>query len=204
MIIDAGEGTLALAREVRRVLEARGLPAQLSWEETLPDPALRMRAGIGAPLFISLARAPLGAERFNLYYLTEGGYLDGENGLNGENGGALAEGLGAGIRQVAPEQLSELGPTARARLEPLVANLAQGEALARLLGAGLEARTGLELGELGGAPLYLLSGAAGRGVMLELSTDVPASPGLVAALADTLIEALPVVAAATAPLSESP
>lgn len=171
LILDPSGQTAALAGELQRLLGARGVNAELTWTQDPAPPEVRARSGVGAPLFVTLSRAPLGPGRVNLYYLAP------------ETPSAL---LQAPLRAGAEAPLSEAG---RERLAALPLDLALGERVARLLGTALKARTGLQP-RLVEAPLFALSGAAGRGVMLELSTAVPTTPGLVAALAESLAAVL--------------
>jgi len=169
IVLDPGEGTLEAAKRLQRMLRRRGRQVRLTWAGGVPDPEARMRAGIGAPLFVSLARAPLPEGRFNLYY------LEGE-----------AATLAADIRQGTENAPEALSPRSRALLARLAPDLGRGPELARRLRRRLEARTELRLGTLMGAPVYVLSGAAGRGVMLELSPRDLARPELIPVLADAL------------------
>ena len=157
----------ALVEGLRRALEERGAQVQL----TQGGVSARMAAGIGAPLFVSLANAPLEAGQFGLYYLA-----------------GDAASLGAVIRQNAAEtrmDADELTPPQRV-LQSLAPDLSQGEAYAQRVSERLEAE-GWQAVSVEGAPLYLLSGAAGRGVLLELNpTDLTSTSVLIEPLADVL------------------
>ncbi len=166
IVLDAGDA----AEPLRRALEARGVRVQLAQG----DLAARMAAGIGAPLFVSLEPAPLSSGQFGVYYLE----------------GDVAS-LDAAIRQNAAEaDFSADDPTSltppQRTLSRLVPDLTQGERYAQRLSARLEAE-GWQALSVEGAPLYLLAGAAGRGVLLELNPDDLASDALVSPLADALV-----------------
>lgn len=160
-----------LAQSLRRALEERGAQVQ----RTQGGVSARMAAGIGAPLFVSLTNAPLEAGQFGLYYLA-----------------GDAASLSAVIRQNAArartnvnESADELSVPQRV-LQSLTPDLALGEAYAQRVSKRLEAQ-GWQAVSVEGAPLYLLSGAAGRGVLLELPANLTSTPELSEPLADALI-----------------
>ena len=173
IVLDSGNATATgdqLTEPLRRALEARGAQVQLA----RGDLAARMAAGIGAPLFVSLEAAPLETGQIGIYY------LEGDTAS-----------LNAVIRQNAAEADAspddpdaDLAPPQRV-LRRLTPDLARGERYAQRLSERLEA-AGWQALSVEGAPLYLLSGAAGRGVLLELSAADLASDALVDPLADAL------------------
>ena len=174
---------VAAAERLRSALRERGLDAQFTRAgDVSASLDARTRAGVGAPLFVSVGDAPLETGQFNLYYLAD-------------DVTAGSAGLDAVIRQSAAEvsRANPREPTAPQRtLQRLAPDLSQGERYADALSERLEAE-GWRAAQIGGAPLYLLSGAAGRGLMLELSAADLASD----ALTDTLADALEALLAAS-------
>jgi len=167
LVVGAGAGTVAFARQVQGALGAQGVRVRV-----LSSAAqLWAQAQFTAPVWLSLRRAPLAAGRFSVYYLSAG-----------------APTLDAPVRFAAAE--ATLSEAARARLAGLTPDLGRGERLARGLADALEGRTPLTLDALMAAPLAELSAAAGRGVMLELSAadleNAALAEGLAAALATLL------------------
>lgn len=160
LVLAAGPGTAPLAGRLRRALEAGGTQVQLLNGAA----AAAQDRKFTAPVLLSLRQAPLRAGRFNIYYLA------------GE-----VPALDAPVRFASAE--ATLSEVARARLAQVTPDLARGERLARGLAGALERRTPLTLASLMGAPLLELSGAAGRGVMLELSPADLRNEGLAAPLA---------------------
>lgn len=138
---------------------------------------LRSQAGIGARLFVSVHAADLPAGRFNLYYL---GDVD------------AATGLGAALRENAEAALAAPNTDALRRriLLDLVPDLSAGERYARDLGSDLVGTVSLRAELVSPAPLAVLYGAAGRGLLLELSPGDLADESLAAPLAAALVKAL--------------
>jgi N-acetylmuramoyl-L-alanine amidase len=176
----SGSGTdgalsLTLALELRALLERRGLTVELTREGEAPTP-LENRAsrGIGADLFVSFGVAPLEPGQLNLYYLDDA---------------ATIESLGMAIRHNAQSAMtSEATDGLRRRLLlGLVPDLAFGEVAARHLANTLE---GYQAATVAGAPLYVLGGAAGRGMMIELSREDLERQELADALAASLASLL--------------
>lgn len=167
IVLDAGPGTVALAHSLEQVLGDRGAEVEL----VTPQAATAAHGVFGAPFVLALRRAPLAPGRFGVYYLAPGAPL-----------------LDAPVRRAAPDAaLSEAG---RARLVALTPALERGEELARDLAEGLAASTPLTLTSLLEAPLLELSGAAGRGVLLELSAADLRAGSLSNTLSAPLAEAL--------------
>lgn len=167
LLLRAGAGTETLARRLREALAAQGVNVMLTQADEAFDVA---RVGVAAPFLLALARAPLASDRFNLYYLVDSGAVP------------L---LDAPLR-LASVQESLSGPE-RARLAGLTPELARGEQAADLLAENLEANTPLRRDQVRAAPLLVLSGAAGRGLLLELGPDELADSGLVAPLVTSLV-----------------
>ena len=144
MVLQADPGTEKLAGHLKTALESQGIRVRLI---ASGDAA---QAGFAAPFLLALRRALLPAGRFNVYYLPPD-----------------ASALSAPVRRAPPE--TTLSEGVRAQLARLAPDPTLGERLARGLATGLAARTSLTPGTLMAVPLQSLSGAAGRGVMLELS-----------------------------------
>ncbi len=153
--------TLAFAGRLRDALLERGYPSRLTREaDTSPPLGRRAAAGTGADLFVSLHAARLPEGRFNLYFLDDGT-------LSGDG--------------VSPSPTLDLAPD-------FTPDFPAGERYARAVSGALAGTLAPQA--LESAPLAVLGGAAGRGVMLELSPQDLASETLPARLADALVAAL--------------
>lgn len=168
LVLAAGAGTTPFAGRLRRALEVRGVEGLFISEAGEAQAQLRFTA----PLLLSLRQAPLAAGRFSVTYLA----------------GAEMPTLSAPVRHASAD--TALSAAGRARLASLTPDLGRGERLARGLADALERRTPLTLASLMGAPLLELSGAAGRGVMLELSPADLADATLAAPLAAVVADLL--------------
>ncbi len=150
-------------------------------ERTRPSAAAitlrdRSTAGVGADAFVSIHAAPLPAGRGRMYVLDD---ATGQRALE------------TAVRANAETALAspETDALRRALLLRLVPDPDVGQRLAASLGASL-ARAGVVFDPVEGAPLAVLQGAAGRGVLLELSPDDLRDPALALALAAALATAL--------------
>lgn len=132
--------------------------------------------GVGADAFVSVHVAPLAAGRGRVYVLDDAS-------------GAAA--MDMAVRRNAESALASPSTDAlrRTLLLGLVADVDAGWRLAGALRTALGA-AGLTLDPVEGAPLAVLEGAAGRGVLLELSPVDLADPSLPRALAAALVAAL--------------
>ena len=174
--------TLVFAKRLGAALLARGYSSRLTREaDTSPPLERRAAAGTGADLFVSLHAAPLPAGRFNLYFL---GAEDVANGVGNLSSPLRRE------AEAAANAPSDPGtdPVERELLKRLAPDPAAGERYARavsgVLGGTLTPQT------VESAPLFVLGGAAGRGLLLELSPQDLASESLPAALADAVVALL--------------
>ncbi len=163
VVLQADANAAAFAKRLKDVLEARGVRV-LTTGAAAPE-------GFTAPFLLALREAPVTAGRFSVYYLA----------------GADAPTLAAPVRSAAAGVVSEAG---RARVAQLTPDLERGERLARALAGALTRHTPLTLASLMGAPLLELSGAAGRGVMLELSPADLAGGNLAAPLGAAVTDLL--------------
>ncbi len=166
---------LAAAERLAGALRQRGYEVVLTRDGDYAVPvATRSAAGIGADLFVSLHAASLPAGTYNAYYL-------------GEADGVAS--LDMAIRENAQGAAAE--ETDRLRRElllGLVPDLAAGRELAEGLGARLFTLAGLRADGVSGAPLQVLGGAAGRGLLLELSPDDLMGADLPVLLAEALAD----------------
>lgn len=162
--------TLAFAHRLADLLASAGVDVRLTRESSADVPLpLRSSLGTEADLFVSLHAANLPAGQFNLYFLG-----DAEDIVN----------LRATIRQNAEAEAASptTDETRRRILLGLVPDLPLGESLARDLSRELSRSAGLSPALLAPAPLFVLGGAAGRGLLLEFSAEDLTSPELPEAL----------------------
>ncbi len=168
--------TLSLAQHLRNSLNSRGYNSVLTREGDFNVPLeTRNNAGIGAALFISLHAENLPRGQFNLYYLGDAEKL---------------ESLNLALRQNAETEVSssQTDSLRRRILLQLVPNVELGKRLARNFEKAFIDRGGYRLAQLESLPLFVLSGAAGRGLLLEFShQDLLVPESLAETLADTLI-----------------
>lgn len=194
VVIDAGHGgddpgirfdggdteadlTLAFAQ---RLGERIGRSADVALTRRGADPvsvSSRAAAGVGADLFVSVHAAPLPPGQFRAYYLGEAGTPD-------ELAYAIRENAADAAREAPTDSVR------RQILLDLVPDLGTGERFAQALGSELFQVGGYRLAESGPAPLAVLVGAAGRGLLLEFSPADLASPSLPDALAAALTSVL--------------
>lgn len=166
--------TLRFTLQLAEALQARDVDVRLTRRDDAALPLeLRSQAGIGASLFVSLHAADLPAGQFNLYYL-------GDQGSGPGFDSALRENAEAALNAPDTDALR------RRVLLNLVPDLALGGRYARDLSAELGGSTSLRSALVTSAPLAVLNGAAGRGLLLELSPDDLTDEQLAAALAAAL------------------
>ena len=172
--------TLALANELAQALGERDIELRLTRQDDSALPLdLRSQGGIGADLFVSLHGADLVTGQYNAYYLGDGTVPYTELAMRENAETALASPATDALR--------------RQVLLNLVPDLSKGETYARTVNSEL-ARVGFQTATLTAAPMLVLGGAAGRGVLLEFSlTDLASDDtreDLVDALADAITDAL--------------
>ncbi len=167
--------TLNLAQQLRDSLNLRGYNSVLTREGDFNvSLETRNNAGVGAALFVSLHAENLPKGQFNLYYLGDAERL---------------ESLNLAIRQNAETEVnsSQTDRLRRQILLQLVPNVELGKRLARNFERIFVDRSGYRLAHLEALPLFILSGAAGRGILLEFSYEDLLTPK---ALSETLADAL--------------
>lgn len=172
------EQVFTLASNMQSALAARGLQVGLTRAIHEQTPLTsRSQQAVGVPLFISLHAADIPSNTFNIYYLGEASQdsslnlalqQNAESAVNSDNTDAIR-------RQV---------------LLNLLSDISAGEDYARQF-TRLLADEGLRFQSVDAAPIYVLSGAAGRGVLLELSRrdlrDAQGIERLAAALSDAVV-----------------
>lgn len=193
IVIDAGHGgqdtglvtaqgsesslTLAAAQRLAAALRQRGFEVTLTRDGDFTVPIdTRSAAGIGADVYLSLHAADLPAGTFNAYYLGEA---------------ADVESLEMAIRRnAAGAAARETDRLRRELLLGLIPDLDVGRQSAEGIAAGLFTLGDYRAGEVAPAPLQVLGGAAGRGVLVEFSPADLASEQLPLHLAQALADLL--------------
>ncbi len=170
--------TLAFAERLAAALRARGMTVSLTRDsDSEVQVEQRSRLGIGADLFVSLHAADLALGEFRVYYLG-----DAANVTSLEM--AVRENAANELRTAAVDELR------RRILLGLITDLDVGRRAAEGLAGRLFTVAGYRADAVQGAPLQVLGGAAGRGVLLEFSAPDLASDGLPERLADALAQLL--------------
>lgn len=166
--------SLAFAERLASALEGRGMHVELTRRsDSLVDVPERSRSGASADLFLSLHAAELAVGEFRAYYLGDASNVTS---------------LQLAMRENAAQAVRDGGTDALRRqlLLGLVPDLDVGRRVAEALAGRLFAIGGYRAESLTSAPIQVLGGAAGRGVLLEFSPADLASDGL----ADRLAEAV--------------
>ncbi|MDZ7704172.1 MAG: N-acetylmuramoyl-L-alanine amidase [Trueperaceae bacterium] len=172
--------TLTLARDLAERLRADGYRVTLTRDSDIALPlAARSDLASGADLFLSLHGAPLPAGSFNLYYLGDAAGLASLDM-------AVRQNAASAVRTAASVEGSSTDTLRRRILLGLIPDVGRGELLARDLSAELAQEANYRAAERSAAPLYILGGAAGRGLLLELSPDNFTNRDLAEILADAL------------------
>jgi len=171
-----GELTRAFVDHVAAELQRAGLDVERT--RTGPAPvslADRAALGVGADGFVSVHLGDLSRRRVRIYVLDDAAALDA---------------LDRAIRWNAETAVARPDTDAvrRAVLLRLVPDLDRGRAWATAL-SGTLAAEGWSVDAPVGAPLAVLTGAAGRGLLLELSAEDLRDPTAVASLARALLDA---------------
>ncbi len=166
--------TLAFAERLAAALEGRGMRVTLTRTLDAPvEQAERERLGVGADLFLSFHVAPVELGEFRAYYL---GAAANVTSLDM----AVRENAAAALRDDTTDALR------RELLLGLVPDLDVGRRISEALAGRLFAVGGYRAEVLTSAPLQVLGGAAGRGVLLEFSAADLASDGLPDRFADAI------------------
>lgn len=169
--------TLGFAERLAAALRQRGLGVELTRDSdySLGIPQ-RSNAGVGAELFLSLHVGEVPSGDYNAYYLADAGDVTSLEMAIRENAAAAAVGTTDELR--------------RQLLLGLVPDLEQGRMLADGLGGRLFTLAGYRANVVSGAPLQVLGGAAGRGLLLEFSAADLAGDELAQTLAAAVVELL--------------
>jgi N-acetylmuramoyl-L-alanine amidase len=169
--------TYSFARRLAAALEQHGLRASLTRDEATNVPlATRSALGATGDFFISIHGAPRAVGQVHIYYL--GDATD-------------PQALALAVRENAAATVPTLSTDSLRRqiLLGLVPDLAAGERVARELARTLGAQPGVTV-TTSATPLYVLFGAAGRGVLLELSPSDLDSEAFVARVAAAVASSL--------------
>ncbi len=170
--------TLSFVERLATALRARGMSVTLTRDSDYDVQVdQRARAGIGADLFLSLHVADLPLGVFRAYYLGDA---------------ANVESLDMAVRENAAAELRDAGTDELRRrlLLGLVTDLDVGRRAAEGLAVRLFSIAGYRADLITGAPLQVLGGAAGRGMLLEFTAADLASDGLPERLAEALDQLL--------------
>lgn len=170
--------TLEFVTRLRAALEARGYEVALTRDSdrNLPTPE-RSRRGVGADLLLSFHVAELPLGEFNAYYLSDAKDVEGLHM-------AIRENAAGALRAGGTDELR------RQLLLGLIPDLDIGRRTAEALAGRLFQNAGYRANSVAGAPLQVLGGAAGRGVLLEFAAaDLAAGalPERVAEAVDQLL-----------------
>lgn len=169
--------TLGFAERLAAALRQRGLGAELTRDSDYAlDVSSRSNAGVGADLFISVHVGDLPSGDFNAYYLADA---------------TDVASLDLAIRNNAAEAAAT--STDRLRRElllGLVPALDEGRPLVDGISGRLFTIGNYRANVVAGAPLQVLGGAAGRGLLLEFSASDLAGDELSRALAQAVAELL--------------
>lgn len=171
---DATERALDVARVVAQRLERAGFEVALTRSgATVPAVSERAAAGTGARLFLTLQPADLPRGSVRLYHLGDARDLRALEDAVRINAEALLE-------------RPDTDDTRRQVLLDLVVDLERGERYAEALAVTLREAGGFEVRSSLPAPVAVLTGAAGRGVLLEVGAADLADPGFAALLASAV------------------
>ena len=189
-----GALTLAFAERLAALLRARGIEVRTT-RDTDHDVPLERRsaAGVGADLFLSLHVAELPVGAFRAYYLDDAGDVQGLDVAVRANAAAALRSAD-GDANDANDATDATDALRRRLLLGLVTDLDLGRRMAEALAGQLFGQAGYRADEVAGAPLQVLGGAAGRGVLIEFAAADLASDGLPERLADAVLEVLRQVA----------
>lgn len=168
---------LELLTAVAAELERQGMDVHLLRSDAvMPSLAGRSAGGSGADLFLSVSVTGDAAGSYALYYLGDA-----------QGGELLEQSIRLNAETALPGTTDQLR---RQVLLGLVPDLQAGQRLAESLQRTLHAQSALQGGDVRAAPLQVLAGAGGRGVLLELAAVDAADPALPALLALGISSAL--------------
>ncbi|MEX2535902.1 MAG: N-acetylmuramoyl-L-alanine amidase [Trueperaceae bacterium] len=169
--------TLEVSDRLAQALRQRGLSVELSRSEDHDLPLTsRSGRGMGADLFLSIHVHPTSDRAISVYYLAEA---------------AGAAGLDMAVRQNAETELADTTDDLRRRLLlNLVPDIEVGRRYAQGLQSELFAQGGLSVADPQPAPLAVLAGSAGRGLLIELPAEITGQQSDDEALIDDLADAV--------------
>ncbi|HEX7021692.1 MAG TPA: hypothetical protein VF171_02470, partial [Trueperaceae bacterium] len=139
--------------------------------------ARRSSLGTGSDLYLSLHAAPLPIDELELYSLGDAADIDSLQM-------AMRENAETAVNSTATDAVR------RRVLLDMVSNLELGASYAASLAGGLQGLAGYQV-RTAQAPIYVLGGAAGRGLLLELGPDSLTSQALPETLAQLIGDLLP-------------
>jgi N-acetylmuramoyl-L-alanine amidase len=170
----AGELTLAATQVMAQRLERAGFDVELTRSgQGLPSVTERSALGAGSRLFLTLQAADLPAGSLRLYHLGDAADLR-----------ALEDAVRFNAETVLARQ--DTDGVRRQVLLDLVVDLALGARYAEALAAELRQAGGYQVEPPRAAPVAVLTGAAGRGLLLEASAQDLRDPGFATQLAATV------------------
>src|SRR5690606_21601707 len=178
----AGVGTesalaLGLAERVATLLRARGVSVTLTRDTDIAVLVeRRASSGVGADLFVSLHMGDVAPGEFNAYYLADAGDV-----------ASLQMAIRTNAADAADQETDRLR---RELLLGLVPDLSFGRELAEGMTGKLFALGSYRGAVVTGAPLQVLGGAAGRGVLFEFAAADMATADLAERLAQAIVEQL--------------
>gem|GEM_PF-724669 len=167
--------TLEAARVVAQRLERSGIDVDLTRSgPTLPAVEERSASGTGARLFVTLQPAQLAPGTLRVYYLGDAADLR-----------ALEDAVRVNAEAVVQRPLTDA--VRREILLDLVVDLSHGARYAAALVAALRDGGGYQVAPPIAAPVAVLTGAAGRGLLLEVSASDLSDPAFATHLASALV-----------------
>ena len=166
--------TLEFATQLVDALQTRGISASLTrTSNTQLSVSERSQLGTGAGLFISVHAGDLSSGEYNLFYL-------------GEAFSSAELDMAIRINAETATQSPDTNALRRELLLGLVPDVSLGQQYARQLSDELLQTGGYQQNTSDAAPLSVLLGAAGRGLLIEFSPQDLSSDSLVENLADAI------------------
>lgn len=175
---DESDLTFAFVQALGDAIEALGFEVVHTRDAAAAPPLeARLSLGVGADLFVSVHAAELPAGSYNIYHLDDAG-----------DAGALALAVRSNAETALAATVTD--ELRREILLGLVPDLELGRRFADSLERQLLQLAGFQVAEATGAPLYVLSGAAGHGLFLEFAPADLADDRFASLLAGALVTVL--------------